>query len=193
MKKKIFFQISIILYIGLLLFLGLTAAGIYVVSEFFISKISDASAFDWIGMLAGLFTVIFMGYTFIRMARNRIILNESEIFVPENWGNKNNKIQYETHIYYAEIQKIFIISSDKNSLNKTSRWIFTPMPYIVFECEDDKQKAINVFYYSKKQVIRILDETITRAKAIGNPMDTKTGAEILSDFLELQKKKRRGH
>jgi hypothetical protein len=109
--------------------------------------------------------------------------------VPENLGSKDHKIQYETHISYAEIKNIFIISSDKNSLNKTSRWVFTPMPYIVFECENDKQKAVNVFYYSKKQVVRIIDEAVSRAKYTKNNANIKTGTAILSEFVEIQKNK----
>jgi hypothetical protein len=168
MKKKVFFQISVILYIALALFLAIIAACVYVVIEFFTSLINNATALEWGYLVAAVGGFIFMAYTFIRLARNRIILNEMEIFVPENWGSKDHKIQYETHISYAEIKNIFIIYSDKNSLNKTSRWVFTPMPYIVFECENDKQKAINVFYYSKKQVVRIIDEAVSRAKNTKN-------------------------
>ncbi len=190
MKKKVFFQISIILYIVLTLFLAVMAACVYVVIEFFTTLINNATALEWGYLVAAVGGFIFITYTFIRMARNRIILDEKEIFVPEDWGSKDHKIQFETHIPYFEIKSIFIISSDKNSLNKTSRWVFTPMPYIVFECENDKQKAVNVFYYSKKQVVRIIDEAVTRAKQLGNEIQVKTGQEILSEFLELQTKKK---
>ncbi|MFA6860605.1 MAG: hypothetical protein WCR30_04380 [Clostridia bacterium] len=187
MKRKIFFQVSIILYVVILLFLAFVAAGMYVVFEFFFSKINNANTDDWIGMLAGLFTVMFMGYTFIRFARNKIILDKNEIFVPDHWGNKDNKIQYETHVPYLEIKNIFMIITTNNSLNKPAKWIFTPMPYIVFDCKDKKQRAINVFYFSKKQIIKIIDESITRAQELGNNLEIKTGNEIFSDLLKLVK------
>lgn len=187
MKKKVFFQVSIILYIGLTLFLMIMAADVYVIVEFFITRIHNTTSFDWAGLVASIGGFLFMGYTIIRISRNRIILEREEIFVPENWGS--NKIQYETHIAYSKIQNIYIISSDKNSLNKKMRWVFTPMPYIIFDCNDGKQKAINVFYYSKKQIVKIIDESILRAKQLGNEMHSKTGTEIFSEFLALQKKK----
>lgn len=79
-------------------------------------------------------------------------LTETEIFVPEHWGGKDDKIQYKTHIPYAKIRNIFMIVSDKNSLGKIARWVFTPMPYIVFNCNQGEQKAINVFYYIKNKI-----------------------------------------
>ena len=189
MKKRIFFQTSIILYIALALFLAIMAGCVYVVIEFFATLIDSATVLEWEYLVAAVGGFIFMAYTFIRMARNIIVLNETEIFVPENWGSNDHKIQYETHISYVEIKNIFMISSKNNSLNKTSRWVFTPMPYIVFECENDQKKAINVFYYSKKQVVRIIDEVISRTNKIKNNTIIKAGKEILSDFAEIQKKK----
>ncbi len=191
MKRKIFFQISIILYIALFLFLAIMAAAVYVVVEFLMSRISGATALDWSGFIFAIFGFLFMSYTTFRMGKNRIILDVGEIYVPEHWGSKENKIQYETHIAYSDIQNIYLISSNKNSLNKIARWVFTPMPYIVIDCKDGKQNAINVFYFSKKQVIKIIDESISRAKAINNELQIKTGTEILSEFLVQSKTRKK--
>lgn len=191
MKKKIFFQISILLYIILALFLAIMGVAVYGMIEFFNSILNNANTADWIGLIAVAGGFLFVAYLFIKGVRNTIILTEIEIFVPEHWGNKDNKLQYETHIPYDEIQDIYIITSNKNSLGKTARWIFIPMPYIVFECKEDKQKAINVYYYSKKQVVRIIDEAILRAKLSGNELQLKTGAEILADYMETQRRKKK--
>lgn len=190
MKRKVYFQISIILYIGLALFLAMMLACLYVVIEFLNVRIQNATAYEWLGFFAAIGGFLYMAYTFYRMARNRIILDKDEIFIPEHWGNKDNKIQYETHIAYKDIANIFLVITSNNSLNKTAHWVFTPMPYVVFDCKDGSQKLINVFYYSKNQVVKIIDETIARSKETENELEIKTGTEILSDFLALQKKKK---
>ena len=62
------------------------------------------------------------GYTIIKYARNRIIIDEQEIFVPEQWGGKEEKWQFETHIKYTDIKDIFFLLSNNNSLNKPMQW-----------------------------------------------------------------------
>lgn len=78
--------------------------------------------------------------------------------------------------------------SSNNSLNKESKMIFTPMPYIIFECENDIKKAVNVFYYSKKQVVKIIDEIVNRAKISNNKKLLKSGNEIYTEFIKLKDK-----
>ena len=186
--KKVFWQISIFLYIGILIFLGIAAAGVYVIVYFFVD-INDKAVLDWIYLIVSIGAVLFCIYTIIRLGKNRIVLLETEVFVPKNGGRKGNRIQYETHIKYIEIKNIFITMSDKNSRGGESSWVFVPMPYIVFECTDGSQKAINVYFYTKKQVIKIIDLAIERAKLLGYNMDIKTGTDILLDFKENAKKK----
>ena len=189
MKKRVFFQVSIILYIALTIFLAIMAASIYVIVWLFQMGLQNWGFLEWVGFFAAIGGFLFMLYTVFRMGKNRIILEHSEIFVPEHWGSKNSKIQYETHISYQEIKSISIVSSNKNSLNKNARWVFMPMPYIVFGCIDDRQKAVNVFYFSKKQVVRIINDVLERTKQLGNEIQSKSGEEILSEFLVQQKNK----
>lgn len=190
MKKKMFFQISIVLYIMLIFFLTIIVAIIYAIIKL-LSNGFNNSTLEWIYLISAILGLAFISYLFIKMAKNRIILKSTEIFVPANWGNKKSKIQYETKISYKEIQNIFMISSYKNSINQKTEWVFIPMPYIVFDCSDNKQKAINVYYYSKKQIIKIIDEIRIRAKNLGNNNLSKSGNEILSSFLETQKNKKK--
>lgn len=182
MKKMVFLQISVVLYLSLALFLAIMAACVYVIINFFTKMMNNATALEWGYLIAATGGFIFMTYTFVRMARNRIVLNETEVYVPENWGNKDNKIQYETHIAYTDIRNIFLIISDRNSLNKKARWIITPMPYIIFECADNKQQAINVYYYSKKQIIKIIDNILLRTKNAGNELSIETGMQLLKNL-----------
>lgn len=188
MKRRVFFQISVIVYVVLLLFLAFIVAGFYILIDFFANKINVASVHDWLVVPVGLFTIVFIGYFFIRVVRNRIIFEETEIFVPENWGSADYKIQYETHVPYSDITNIFMVYTSKNSLNKTARWVFAPMPYIVFDCKNDKQMAVNVFYYSKKQIAKIIDETVIRAKLLGNDINIKSGKEMFKELQDRENK-----
>lgn len=182
MRTKVFFQKSVILYFALLLFLAIMGLCIYVAVTL-ISQGID-TLIKWIYLISAIGGFIFIAYLFIRFARNRIVLKYNEIYIPEHWGNNKQKIQFETHVKYTEISNIYLIEGSNNSLNKESKFIFTPMPYIIFECEDGIKKAVNVFYYSKKQVIKIIDEVINRAKLLNNNRLLKSGNEI---FLEFKK------
>lgn len=95
------------------------AACIYALIYLLRQGLSDLKS--WIGLVAAIGGGAFCIYTFIRMARNRIILLTNEIFVPEQWGCKSYKAQYKTHIVYTEIENIFITISDKNSLGGRSK------------------------------------------------------------------------
>ena len=187
MKRKVYFQISIILYIFLSIILAIFAAAVYAIIWMLTDGLGTATVWEWAGFAAAIFAIGYMGYTIIRMAKNRIVLTDKEIYVPDHWGSKDYKIQYETHIAYSEILDIFIISSNNNSLNQPIRWATPCMPYIIVNCKGGQQKAINVFYYSKKQVVRIIDETIERSKLVGNEVVIKSGSEILKEFLEKEK------
>lgn len=185
--KKVFWQGSILLHIGLLIFLGLTAIGVYLIVSFFTHAPSDETYPDWAYLVVGIGTALYGIYTFVKLAKNRIILTETEIFVPGHWGSEDSRIQYETHIKYDEIKNIFMTASNKNSLGQDARWVITIMPYIVFECRDGGQEAINVLYFSKKQAIKIIDLAIERAKALGNDLNSPTGEQILAEFLKHEK------
>lgn len=189
MKRIVFFQKSIILSLVLSLLLIIVACAITGI-VLVLQNIKNASIFDWVNLLCCILVAVIFGYKFIAMVKNRIILEEDKIFVPAYWGGRDVKLQYETEIKYSEIINIFIISSFKNSINKSLKWVTLPMPYIVFDCQGDTQKAINVFYYSKKQIIKIIDRTKERAMFVGNKVNIKSGQEILFDFLETQKLKK---
>ena len=63
------------------------------------------------------------------------------------------------------------------------------MPYIVFECNNSEQKAINVFYYSKKSIIKIIDEAIKRTAICKNLKEIESGDKVLENFLNGLRKK----
>lgn len=185
MKKKTYFQKSILLFLVLLMMLFFLAVSVYAIVWIFLEK-SEKTVHGIFLFLGSIVISAYMVYSFIRMARNRIILNKDEIFVPEHWGRADEKLQFETRIRYDEIEDIFIIALDKNSLNESPWQPVIPMPYIIFECKNDVQKAINVFYYSKKQIVNIIDEAVMRAKMTNNDIDI-TGEKVLSEYIEVKK------
>lgn len=183
-NRKVYFQNSILIYSILLLFLFIAASSIYVIVYFFSTFNIQFYTIEWVYIIVASCTFIYSLYTTIRVARNRIILDIKEIYVPENWGNKKSILQLETHIPYGKIKNISLIKSKNNSLGQKVKMAFVDMPYIVFECVDDKNYLINVYYYSKKQVVDIINECINRADLIGNRLTIGTGEEILQKFCE---------
>lgn len=188
MKRKVYFQVSILLYLVLIIILTITFGCIYVMIFFIKDLLHTATTFEWAGFIASIFGFFYTSYSFVRMAKNRIILDNTKIYVPNHWGGKDYKLQYELHISYLDINNIYLVLSNRNSLNKPLKWATLPMAYIVIDCNDKTQKNINVFYYSKKQVIQIIDEIKKRAELLGNDLHIKSGSIMLNDFLLLIKK-----
>lgn len=139
--------------------------------------------------------VFFLGlcvwtYEIIKLVRNRIILEQDRIFVPENWGKGIEKKQYKVEVNYADIEGIFIAETQKDSLNLNDCSAL-PMPYIVIDCKNGDQKLINMYWYSKKRLKTILDEIIARARYVGNDFTSETGEEIYNTFLVKRKEEYR--
>jgi len=188
MKRKVFWQLSVIVFFLTMFFILFLSACLVLIIVLFKRIWLNQTIIQWIYFIATIGGFIFGCHLLIRLICNRIIFNEKEIFIQGNRGNNENKMQYETHIKYNEIKKIFMVLSLKNSLNKNLRQGFIPMPYIIFECENNQQKAINVLYYSKKQVKKIIDEAVYRAKEGGNILNESSGTEILNNFIENKNK-----
>lgn len=187
MKKKIFFQKSLILFI-LLLVCGIMFAGAIFVIVSFLLHINKANNISfWLLFLVIVFVAVYLGYTIIRLVRNRIIFTEEKLYVPENWGGKDVKFQYKVIVDFTEIKEVFITESCNNSLNKAMPLQVLPMPYIVIECKNGKQKAINVFYYSKKQTIKIIETIIEYSKLNNNIFTLKTAEQIFAEYISNKK------
>lgn len=187
MKKKIFFQKSLILFI-LLLVCGIMFAGAIFVMVSFLLNINKANNISfWLLFLVIVFVAVYLGYTIIRFVRNRIIFTEEKLYVPENWGGKDVKFQYKVIVDFTEIKEVFITESCNNSLNKAMPLQVLPMPYIVIECKNGKQKAINVFYYSKKQTIKIIETIIEYSKLNNNIFTLKTAEQIFAEYISNKK------
>lgn len=102
MKKKIYFQTSIVLYIVLSLLIAMLVGAIYVVIEFFTVRIYDVPPSEYMITTATMISIVLLGYYIIKGVRNVIILNIMKYVYHNIWGER--KIQYETYIEYSMIQ-----------------------------------------------------------------------------------------
>ena len=133
------------------------------------------------------FVICVWTYETIAMLRNRIILDQTKIIVPEQWGKGIDKKQYRVDVDYADIAEIFLAETQKDSLNLNDCSAL-PMTYIVINCKNGDQKLININLYSKKRKKAILDEIILRARTYGNDFTTKTGEELYNEFIVERKR-----
>lgn len=110
-----------------------------------------------------------------------------EADVADKKGLLVRRFQHKTEIAYNEIDEILLIASDTDSRGRKVEHVFIKMPYIVFKCKDGKQKAINVYYFSRKQKIKIIDEIKQRALEAGNGLDIPSGEDMWNDYSQRYK------
>ena len=89
------------------------------------------------------------------------------------WGLGKRNIttdQYYCEVEYSKIKNIDIIPSKNDSLNKkiTGPAGITIKEYLEFTLIDDSKKRFNIFYFSKKQMRKILIIITERMKNMGN-------------------------
>lgn len=139
--------------------------------------------------------IVFIGSTLILISllKKRIIIKDEVIFVPADIADKQGlflrRLQHRTIINFKEIEKIYLVATNKDSKNNPVKNVFVSMPYIVFSCKNEQKQMINVYYYSKKQVAYIIDEIKNRALLIGNEIQIESGMSIVLDFINKQNKK----
>ncbi len=93
-----------------------------------------------------------------------ITFEEDELYVSEDTAILCfRKLQYRVEIGYKDINKVDMIVSDCDSNGKRLRGCFTPMDYIEIESKDGKKNRINVYNYSRKQKITLINEICKRA------------------------------
>ena len=191
MKKKTFFQNSwyfcLMFSIGILL--AIACVGL-LVSVIFFNLSTNLSLPKWFQITMFSLGVCLMIYLIVIWARDRIVLEQNKIYVPDSWNKTVVKVQYKTEVNYADIEGVFIAETQKDSLNLNDCSAL-PMPYIVIDCKNGDQKLINMYWYSKKRLKTILDEIIARARYVGNDFTSETGEEIYNTFLVKRKEEYR--
>lgn len=81
-----------------------------------------------------------------------------------------NTSQYYCEIEYSKIQSIDIIPSKKDSLDKKiiGPAAITINEYLEFTMIDNSKKRFDIFYFSKKQMRKILTIVVDKMKSLGN-------------------------
>lgn len=137
---------------------------------------------------------LYMGISgIIALSCKKIVLDVDAIRVEKDKRGGFRVLQHEINLPYADINSIEIVVSATDTNGEGQLGLFTPMPSIYME-SDNAYKMINVYFYSKKQIIEMLDEIIKRAQAVGKLLNCLTGEEIIKQAIDkysLIKKKKK--
>ena len=188
MKKRVFFQQSglFIFYVTIpfIVFIAGVAGVVHFVAEIY----NGINIWDNIFVLLCCFVgIALMGFELIRSFRQVIILKEESIYVPDEWGISDEKVQYKVELAYADIAYMYLRETTNDSHNKPMKRYFPvtlPKTYLVLCDYNGKEHAVNIVFYTKSVRIKIIDEIIYRMKMYGNESCTKSGKEIYDDFCK---------
>lgn len=173
---------SIMLYFSIAFIAILLSILFFVMVFFIINLISSQDVMMWFSLASSIIGVIYLSYKLIHVMKRKILLNEDSICISEDIGSKDTKLQYKTDVKFDQIEYIDMLISSNNSLNQSMRFVITPMPYIVFHLKNGKEEWMNMYYYSKKQTIEIIDYVIEKKKMQDVDFTHKNGQELLNDL-----------
>ena len=98
-----------------------------------------------------------------------------------------NRLQYAVEAKFSEINRLSYMESRKDSLGHEMDQVFVDMPYLVLHCDDNTKKAINLYYFSRRQRIQIIDEVIARVQKEGRELNVKSAQELIQNYKEQTK------
>ena len=101
-------------------------------------------------------------------------------------GGKDTKLQYALDVKFDDIQSIGITVDSNNSRNQYMRFVITPMPNVILYLKNGKAARINVYYYSKKQTIEIIDYIIGKKKLTDATFENKSGQELIDGLKNVK-------
>ena len=175
MKK--YYPRLIIFYLFLVIPFLIVTCGIYTIFWFFNNHYGGF--LKWVGLSIVVLTMIYFIYLAYRILNREIRIYDDKLWVKEDKGGKGIKLQYGLDVKFNDIQSIGITVNSNNSLNQYMRYVITPMPNIVSYLNNGKEARINVYYYSKKQTIEIINQIIERMKIINPTFTNKSGQELI--------------
>lgn len=178
------------LYFSLSFIFIILAVLFYIFGNFIINLSSMQHVIGWLSFVCSIIGIVYCSYTLLHILKRKVVLFEDGISVSEDIGSKDTKLQYKIDVKFDQIEYIDMLISSNNSLNQYMRFVITPMPYIVLHLKDGKEKWINVYYYSKKQTIEIIDYIIERKKVEDVVFTHKTGEELVNELSKIKRKKK---
>ena len=195
MKKRIFIPVSFGFIILEMFFLAIAIGGICSLIIIDILKLYPEINNSFIKSFLLLCGILFVLYTFFRMLLAcKITLKEIEIYKCGDGLPKFEKIQYKCSIIYADIKNISIIASSNDSKNKKIqlKWVSSSVTKKYFEIEliNGKKQRIWINYFTKNQIIKILNLINENMKLCGNEnilnIDT-----IMQDWFKFDKSRKK--
>ncbi len=138
--------------------------------------------------ICGILTGLCCSFAFYSFAIRKIEFNEDYLYVSKDKEDKSKSIirrlQHEVKIEYQDIEKIALHSMTTDTKNHDLKFIFVSMPHIVIECKGGRKEMINVYFYTRKQVIHIIDEIVNRAIGNGNDLSKYCGQDMVFEFIK---------
>ncbi len=179
MKKKTYLQNDISYYIAMFLMfvLALTSVGlgIYPLIKLFTSESDTRDALNIILLI--IFLIIFLALAayvvFITIGEMSIIIymDDEKIWMNDDLKLKRLRLQYKTEAYFSEIKDIRLIKNKKDSKSHSfPKDSIYPgkQKYLVLTMKDDHVERLNVTYFRKGTIGKIICEIIRRINATGN-------------------------
>lgn len=187
--KKVFFQQSGLFFFFIAIMLSLFVYCVVGIICFIVAIFRGTLDIPLVclALLGDVFGVGLTGFELIRMIRQVIILEEKSLYVPNEWGMSDEKVQYEVKLQYRDIVNMYLRETTNDSHNKPMKryaYVTLPKTYLVLCDAKGKEFAVNIVFYTKKCRIKIIDSIIYRMELQGNKSCNKTGKEIYEDFLK---------
>ena len=132
------------------------------------------------------FAFLFLGFSAFRVWFDCIVfVNKKCIRKNSDLLPKFEKIQFKCSINYNDIENVAIVASEKNSKNRRipmgGQSASMPKKYLVFQLINGKKARLFINYFTKKQVIKMLNLVNHNMQQVQNP-NTLNIDEIMQDW-----------
>lgn len=134
--------------------------------------------------ICGLIGILMSSLMVLCTSTKRIIFDENAISIKNDMKviGLIRRLQYAVKANYIDIKSLSYMESRKDSLGHEVDWVFVHMPYLVLHCGNNEEKAINLYYFSKKQRLKIIDEVIARVKKEGGELNVSSARELIQNY-----------
>ena len=138
-------------------------------------------------ILFGMFPISLFVMGLIKQTRKYVYFTDEYLFVPDDFYIKNifNKIQHKISVRYQDIESVSFLISNKDTHQNTINGFHAPMLNLVIKAID-KEYILNLYYYSEKQIARILDLLKNKVAEHNKELFVGNGLSYLKDFLQKQ-------
>ena len=134
-----------------------------------------------------LYFIFIMFKEIVRLEHNNIHLDENKIYMNDDW-QKKSKIQFYTEVEYKNIENVDIVWSAKNSKGENIKSnlpsSFVVKPYLSITTKSGKSENFFILYFSKKTLLKLIDELKKRMAAVGNYSAIIDSAKLIEKLNE---------